>query len=54
MVVEVHIRTIVIIPGVDIIGIGTCLGIEDGGIHLIGQDIGVVLGIILPLILEEV
>ena len=51
--VEAHIRIIVIIPGGDIIGTGTCLGIEDGGIRLIGRDIGVALGIILQRIWEE-
>jgi len=43
----VHIRIIVTIPGADIIDIGTCHGIEDGGILPIGRDIIVVLGIIL-------
>ena len=51
---EVLIHIIVIIPGEDIIVTGTCLGIEDGGTHLIGQDIGVVLGIILQHIWEGV
>ena len=50
--VEVPIRIIVIIPGEGIIGIGTCLGIDDGGIARIGRVIGVVLGIILQLIWE--
>jgi len=50
--VGVHIRIIGIIPGAGTIDIGTCLGIEDGGIHLIGRDIGVVLGIILQRIWE--
>ena len=45
--VEDHIRIIVIILAGDIIAIGICLGIEDGGTRLIGQDIGVALGIIL-------
>ncbi len=45
--IEALIHIIVIIPGVVITGIGTCHGIEDGGIHLIGQVIIVVLFIIL-------
>jgi len=45
--VEVPIHIIDIIPGGDIIDTGICLGIEDGGTRLIGQDIGVALGIIL-------
>ena len=45
--VGVPIRIIVTIPGVDIIGTGTCLGTGDGGIRLIGPVIGAVLGIIL-------
>lgn len=52
--VEGHIHIIVIIPVEDIIGIGTCLGIGDGGIRLIGRVIGAVPGIILPRIWEEV
>lgn len=52
--VEVPIRIIGIIPGVGIIDTGTCLGIEDGGIRLTGQDIGAVLGIILQRIWEAV
>ena len=52
--VEVHIHIIVIILDVDIIDTGTCLGIEDGGIRLIGRDIGVALGIILQRIWEVV
>ena len=45
--VEALIRIIVIILGVDITDTGTCHGIEDGGILLIGQVIIVVLFIIL-------
>ena len=52
--IEVLIHIIVIIPGVVITGIGTCLGIEDGGIHLTGQVIIVVLFIILQCIWEAV
>ena len=52
--VEALIHIIVIILGVDIIGIGICLGIEDGGIRLIGRDIIVVLSIILRHIWEAV
>jgi hypothetical protein len=50
--VEGHIRIIVIIPDEGTIDIGTCLGIEDGGIRPIGRDTGAVLGIIPQLIWE--
>ncbi len=48
--IEGLIRIIDIIPDVDIIDIGTCLGIEGGGTARTGQDIIVVLFIILRLI----
>ena len=50
---EALIHIIVIILVVDIIDTGICPGIEDGGILLIGRDIGVALGTTLLHILEE-
>ena len=44
------IRTIVIIPDIDIIDTGTCHGTDGGGTLLIGLAIGAVLGIILQCI----